>query len=117
METLPLTIWEPAAGRGAIVKVLRAAGHTVVASDITAYDFELDFVADFLATVLPPPGCGMVVTNPPYGMPQRSRVMPSIWCRAYTCCVGSHSSSPQAAPTSLNSAVSPASTCSGTGSR
>jgi hypothetical protein len=65
-ETLPLTVWEPACGRGAIVRVLRARGHTVVTSDITDYGFPLDFVADFLTTVLPPKGCGAIVTNPPY---------------------------------------------------
>jgi hypothetical protein len=65
-ETLPLTVWEPACGRGAIVRMLRAHGHTVVTSDITDYGFPLDFVADFLTTVLPPKGCGAIVTNPPY---------------------------------------------------
>jgi hypothetical protein len=65
-ETLPLAVWEPACGRGAIVNVLRARGHTVVASDITGYGFPLDFVADFLTTVLPPKGCGAIITNPPY---------------------------------------------------
>jgi hypothetical protein len=65
-ETLPLTIWEPAAGRGAIARVLRACGHTVVTSDIGDHGFPLDFVADFLTTVLSPKGCGAIVTNPPY---------------------------------------------------
>jgi hypothetical protein len=66
VETLPLKIWEPAAGKGAIVNVLRARGHTVIASDITDYGFPLDFVADFLTTVLPPKGCGAIITNPPF---------------------------------------------------
>jgi hypothetical protein len=65
-ETLPLTVWEPAAGRGAIVSALRDRGHTVIASDIFNYGFPLDFVADFLTTLLPPKGCGAIVTNPPY---------------------------------------------------
>ena len=65
-EIPPLTVWEPAAGKGAIVNMLRARGHTVVASDITDYGFPLDFVADFLTTVLPPKGCGAIITNPPY---------------------------------------------------
>jgi hypothetical protein len=47
VEVLPRRIWEPAAGRGAIVRVLRAAGHEVVASDIIERDFQLDFVQDF----------------------------------------------------------------------
>ena len=66
VETLPLTVWEPAAGRGAIVRILRARGHTVVASDVVDYGYPLDFVGDFLKTVLPPKGCGAIVTNPPY---------------------------------------------------
>jgi hypothetical protein len=65
-ETLPLRVWEPAAGRGAIVNVLRAHGHHVIASDVNDYGFPLDFVADFLTTVLPPKGCGTIATNPPF---------------------------------------------------
>ena len=34
VEQLPHHIWEPACGRGAIVNVLRSAGHSVVATDI-----------------------------------------------------------------------------------
>ena len=33
-ESLPRRIWERAAGRGAIVEVVRSAGHDVVASDL-----------------------------------------------------------------------------------
>ena len=33
-ETLPSVVWEPACGPGAIVGVLRAAGHTVIATDL-----------------------------------------------------------------------------------
>src|SRR5262249_58723087 len=36
-ERLPRQIWKPACGRGAIVSVLRAHGHEVVASDIADY--------------------------------------------------------------------------------
>ena len=36
-EKLPHVVWEPAAGRGAIVNVLRAAGHSVIASDLIDY--------------------------------------------------------------------------------
>jgi hypothetical protein len=32
-EPVPLGVWEPAAGRGAVVRVLRTRGHDVVASD------------------------------------------------------------------------------------
>lgn len=34
VEPLPELIWEPACGRGAIVRVLRASGHRVLATDI-----------------------------------------------------------------------------------
>jgi hypothetical protein len=33
-EQIPPMVWEPACGPGAIVRVLRAAGHTVVATDL-----------------------------------------------------------------------------------
>jgi hypothetical protein len=66
VEKLPHRIWEPAAGRGAIVKVLQAAGHSVIASDIIDYGFPLDFVADFLTTIKRPAGCDAIVTNAPF---------------------------------------------------
>ena len=37
VEQLPHCIWEPAAGKGAIVRVLRGHGHSVITSDI--YDY------------------------------------------------------------------------------
>jgi hypothetical protein len=66
VEALPYKIWEPAAGRGAIVRVLRDAGHQVTASDILHYDFPLDFEADFFDRVRPPAGTELILTNPPY---------------------------------------------------
>jgi hypothetical protein len=65
VEQLPHQIWEPAAGRGAIVRVLRGAGHAVIASDVVDYG-GLHFVRDFLAETRMPTGCGAIVTNPPY---------------------------------------------------
>jgi hypothetical protein len=65
VERLPRCVWEPAVGRGAIVDVLRAHGHTVSGSDIIDYS-DLDFVADFLAQTKVPTGTKAVVTNPPY---------------------------------------------------
>jgi hypothetical protein len=35
VERIPLKVWEPAAGNVSIVRVLEAAGHHVVAADIT----------------------------------------------------------------------------------
>jgi hypothetical protein len=67
VETLPDTIWEPAAGRGAIVYELRNAGHKVIASDICAYaGFVLDFTADFFTVPTAPLGTEVILTNPPY---------------------------------------------------
>jgi hypothetical protein len=66
IEKLPRVVWEPAAGRGAIVNVLRRAGHEVVASDIADYGFPLDFTADFPTVTEAPAGVEAVITNPPY---------------------------------------------------
>lgn len=65
-ETLPKDIWEPACGPGAIVGVLRAAGHRVLATDLVGYDCpESEGGMDFLTRVpWPHPDC--IVTNPPY---------------------------------------------------
>jgi hypothetical protein len=67
VERLPHWVWEPAAGRGAIVKVLRDAGRAVIASDIVEYpDLKLHFVANFLTTTKAPAHCDTIITNPPY---------------------------------------------------
>lgn len=65
-ESLPRIVWEPAAGRGAIVRVLRDHGHAAIASDLIPYDFPLDFVGDFLEQAIAPDGCECIVTNPPF---------------------------------------------------
>src|SRR5215831_14381537 len=66
-EFLPKRIWEPAAGHGAIVKVLRAHGHEVVASDLVDYGEPTHFPRwDFLLEHKLPEGTGAIVTNPPY---------------------------------------------------
>jgi hypothetical protein len=66
VEKPPHWNWESAAGRGAIVSVLRDRGHAVIASDIHDYGFPLHFVADFLTTTKAPVDCTAVITNPPY---------------------------------------------------
>lgn len=63
VERLPAKIWEPACGPGSIVRVLRAAGHTVFASDLHDYGCGKPGV-DFLTIDLEFPGA--IVTNPPY---------------------------------------------------
>jgi hypothetical protein len=67
-EALPHWVWEPAAGRGAIVSVLRNAGHAVIASDIIRRDFPLHFVRDFLTIDNVPDSAEAIVTNPPFGI-------------------------------------------------
>jgi hypothetical protein len=71
VETLPRNIWEPAAGRGAIVHVLRSDGFVVTASDIHSYDFPLDFERDFLTETHAPTGTQLILTNPPYMLAQQ----------------------------------------------
>jgi hypothetical protein len=66
VEILPHRIWEPAAGRNAIVNVLRAAGYEVTASDIGCGGAEVDFYADFLTLPVMPAGCAAICTNPPF---------------------------------------------------
>lgn len=59
-----LTVWEPAAGRGAIVAVLKAAGLKVIATDKYHYA-GVEGGCDFLRTRKR--RAGVIVTNPPYG--------------------------------------------------
>lgn len=66
VEQLPELIWEPACGRGAIVNVLRAAGHKVLASDLVDYglpdsESRIDFLMERAR-----PSVGAIVSNPPY---------------------------------------------------
>ncbi|UPK32841.1 hypothetical protein IVB18_31950 [Bradyrhizobium sp. 186] len=48
------------------MRVLRSAGHSVIASDINSYDYALDFVCDFLTVKQAPTRIQAIVTNPPY---------------------------------------------------
>jgi hypothetical protein len=70
VEQLPRRIWEPACGRGAIVNVLRAAGHEVVATDIANYGIPITapgyWGSDFLTERAAPAGTECILTNPPY---------------------------------------------------
>jgi len=60
-------VWECAAGRGHMVKALRAHGATVFASDVVrrhGLDQRLDFVS---AETVCPARFDLIVTNPPFG--------------------------------------------------
>ena len=67
-EALPRTIWEPACGPGAIVRVLRDAGHRVIATDLFDYHSpDQDYAGrDFLRERTTPNGVEMIITNPPF---------------------------------------------------
>jgi hypothetical protein len=67
VEELPHRLWEPAAGRGNIVDVLRAHGHEVIGSDLIDYGRpDLFSGRDFLLERKLPDGCEGIVTNPPF---------------------------------------------------
>lgn len=59
-------VWEPCCGDGAMAKVIAAAGHQVVSTDITDRGFGQAGI-DFLSCHTMPAGCQAIVTNPPYG--------------------------------------------------
>jgi hypothetical protein len=63
---LPRHLWEPAAGNGAIVRPLRAAGFDVVASDlVNCGGAGIMAGVDYLTAPLPA-GITGIVTNPPH---------------------------------------------------
>lgn len=68
VEQLPARIWEPACGPGVIVRVLRDAGHDVLASDLVDYSSpdQDEFGRDFLMEYQLPHGIQAIVTNPPF---------------------------------------------------
>jgi hypothetical protein len=59
----PCVIWEPACGDGAMSRVLTAAGHTVLSTDIRHTGFGQGDV-DFLTAE--PLLCDAIITNPPF---------------------------------------------------
>ena len=60
-------IWEPACGPGAIVRVLREAGHRVVATDLVNYGCpDATGEMDFLLQKRAPEGVELILTNPPF---------------------------------------------------
>jgi len=67
VEPLPGVIWECACGPGSIVKVLRDAGHNVLATDLHDYGCpDSESRVDFLMERAPSFAVGAVLTNPPY---------------------------------------------------
>lgn len=67
VERIPQLVWEPCCGPGAIVGVLRKAGHTVIATDLEDYDCpDSTPRRDFLMEREAPNGCSAICTNPPF---------------------------------------------------
>lgn len=68
VENLPGVIWEPACGPGSIVRVLRASGRQVYATDLVDYEsVDQDETGwDFLMETQLPLGVAAIVSNPPF---------------------------------------------------
>jgi hypothetical protein len=67
VEDVPIKCWDPAAGTGTIVNVLRGSGRVVVASDLIDYKVPDQHVGwNFLTEAECPAGVEAIVTNPPY---------------------------------------------------
>jgi len=70
IESVPRSVADPACGSGAILDVLRAAGHIVHGSDIADYGWPHTVVRDYLAGPVEMNGVA-IVTNPPYRLAQK----------------------------------------------
>ena len=68
-EKFGKTIWEPAAGDGAIAKVCEKAGYDVVASDLNDYGY-MDALTNVDFLLEPERAADHLITNPPYKLAQ-----------------------------------------------
>jgi hypothetical protein len=67
VEPVSGTIWEPACGPGSIVRILREAGHRVVATDLAHYGCpDSRGGIDFLLQSSAPDNATTILTNPPF---------------------------------------------------
>jgi hypothetical protein len=71
VESLPYRVWEPACGPGAIVRILRARGHKVIASDTVNYGCEYQILSDFLELEEGIVDIECIMTNPPYQLAEK----------------------------------------------
>jgi hypothetical protein len=72
VENFSGTILEPACGDGAIVNVLRSAGHRVYATDLVERGCpDSESRVDFLMEPTPSFHIGAILTNPPYALAER----------------------------------------------
>lgn len=66
-KKLPHTLWEPACGPGAIVRILRDRGHEIYATDLNDWGCPDSYAGhDFLMERLVPACVEAIITNPPY---------------------------------------------------
>lgn len=66
-ERIAPKVWEPCCGPGAMVSILRDAGHEVIATDLVDYGCpESAAGVDFLMETTAPEDVDEIVTNPPY---------------------------------------------------
>jgi hypothetical protein len=70
IEKLPVSIADPCCGSGAILDVLKAAGHIVHGADIADYGWPHTVIRDYLAGPVEMNGVA-IVTNPPYRLAER----------------------------------------------
>jgi hypothetical protein len=64
-EKLAASIADPCCGKGAVLNVLKGAGHIVFGADIRDYGWPHTIVRDYLTEPVEM-GCVGIVTNPPY---------------------------------------------------
>lgn len=85
-KRLAHSLWEPACGPRARVRVLRQHGHEVYATDLKdcGCPDSLSRI-DFLMEALAAAGID-AITSAPYMIANASWITRSFWCRASTCC-------------------------------
>lgn len=65
-KALPVRVWEPACGRGAISRVLEEAGCKVTSTDLVDYGYGISGCDFLMHWGDPPCGAQAIVTNPPF---------------------------------------------------
>ena len=70
IERLPLSIADPCCGNGAILDVLKEAGHVVFGTDIVNYGWPHTVIRDYLAAPIIM-GDVAIVSNPPYRLAEK----------------------------------------------
>ena len=74
IDAAPLTVWEPACGRGLMAFVIAEYARRCIASDVHDYGYRSGSVHDYIGsftgegpdTAPAPPGIDAIITNPPF---------------------------------------------------